>query len=116
EYDPLLAKLAVWASSRQSAIERMNRALTELAIHGIRTNRTFFQEILADDEFRAGALSTGFLEEFFKRRPAKPQPDPEMEAVAAVIAALQLPKSSNGAGTVNRKSAWVTSGREDLFR
>jgi acetyl-CoA carboxylase biotin carboxylase subunit len=43
EYDPLLAKLAVWASSREAAIARMRRALEEYKIGGVRTNRAFFR-------------------------------------------------------------------------
>ena len=89
EYDPLLAKLAVWASSREAAIARMRRALDEYKIGGIRTNRAFFSEILDDERFRAGLLSTAFLEHFFERRKARAA-DPEAEAVAALVAALTL--------------------------
>jgi len=124
DYDPLLAKLAVWAPSREAAIARMRRALSEMTIQGIRTNSAFFQEILDDEVFRRGALSTSFLEEFFRRRGASPQPDGEMEAVAAVVAALQIPRadawgllsrSTNGAAS-GRRSMWIASGREEMLR
>ena len=55
EYDPLLAKLAVWAATRDEAIARMLRALREYDVGGIRTNIGFFRQILEDPEFRAGA-------------------------------------------------------------
>src|SRR5580692_4685369 len=54
DYDPLLAKLAAWGLDRGRAIGRMDRALSEYAVAGIRTNTAFFREILADAEFREG--------------------------------------------------------------
>ena len=48
EYDPLLAKLSVWAEGREQAIARMKRALGEYYISGIKTNITFFKQILED--------------------------------------------------------------------
>src|SRR5277367_7203022 len=68
DYDPLLAKLAVWAGTRESAIARMLRALREYDVAGIHTNITFFRQILEDEEFRAGRLHTQFVEEFLDRR------------------------------------------------
>ena len=114
EYDPLLAKLAAWAPSREAAIQRMRRALSEYKIHGIRTNIAFFDAVLADRNFRDGNLSTGFLDDFFKRRGVQGVPDLEMEAVAALVAAVRLPKpqaASNG-----RHGAWVSAGREEMLR
>jgi len=114
EYDPLLAKLAVWASSREGAIARMRRALDEYKIGGIRTNRMFFSEILDDECFRAGLLSTAFLEQFFERRKARPA-DPEAEAVAALVAALALPKPAQ-VSQARGSSDWLRSGREAELR
>jgi len=114
EYDPLLAKLAVWAASREAAIARMRRALQEYKIGGIRTNRAFFSEILDDDCFRAGQLSTAFLEQFFERRKARAA-DPESEAVAALVAALTLPKSAD-VSQARGSSEWLRSGREAELR
>src|ERR1051326_8342410 len=75
EYDPLLAKLAVWAGNRGEAIDRMIRALREYDVGGIRTNIGFFRQILEEPHFREGNLHTGFIEEFFRRQQA-PQPPP----------------------------------------
>ena len=114
DYDPLLAKLAVWAVSREGAIARMRRALEEYKIGGIRTNRAFFSEILDDERFRAGLLSTAFIEQFFERRKARAA-DPEAEAVAALVAALTLPKPAQ-AGQARESSEWLRSGREAELR
>src|SRR5260370_8050988 len=88
DYDPLLAKIAVWAETRRDAIHRMERAVGEYYVSGIKTNISFFREILADPLFQDGQLHTGFIEEFFQRRPAKPDPDPGVVRVAAPVAAL----------------------------
>ena len=113
DYDPMLAKIATWAPAREDSIRRMSRALAETSVEGIRTNIAWFQEILADENFRAGNLSTGFLDTF--KRAERADAEFEMEAVAAVIAAMQIPKA---APTLNgsRKSAWVASGREEMMR
>src|SRR4029077_7855267 len=87
EYDPLLAKLAVWGGTREEATARMLRALREYDVGGIRTNIGFFRQILEGEEFRAGRLHTGFIEEFFAHhRP--PVPPPDLATVDALAAAL----------------------------
>jgi acetyl-CoA carboxylase biotin carboxylase subunit len=67
DYDPLLAKLAVWAGSRGEAIARMRRAIGEYHIGGIATNLKFFSQLLDDEEMVAGNLDTHFLDGFFQR-------------------------------------------------
>ncbi len=117
DYDPMLAKIATWAETREASIDRMRRVLTETSVEGIKTNLAWFQEILADEKFRVGELSTHFLDSF--QRKAPPASDLEMEAVAAVIAAMQVPKTallSNGTSNGSRKSAWVIAGREEMLR
>ncbi len=114
EYDPLLAKLAVWGLSREAAVARMKRALTEYVIAGIATNREFFGEIMDDAGFRAGALSTAFLDEFFARRRALAA-NPEAEAVAA-FAAVLAQRKTGAAGASGRAPAWLQTGRETLLR
>lgn len=94
DYDPLLAKLIAWAPDRDAAISRLKRALSEYKVGGIRTNLAFFQDILRDDAFVRGDLSTAFLEDFFTRRKPASEPTVEAEAVAAIVAALSKPKPS----------------------
>ena len=117
EYDPLLAKLAVWAETREAAIARMIRALGEYDVAGIRTNISFFRQILEDAEFRAAALHTGFIEEFFQRTKT-PEAPADVAAVAALVAAIYSDgRRANGAGpSAAGPSAWVRTGREELLR
>jgi acetyl/propionyl-CoA carboxylase alpha subunit len=119
EYDPLLAKLAVWADTRENATARMIRALREYDVGGIHTNIGFFRQILEDEEFRRGNLHTGFIDEFFART-GPPQAPDELAAVAALVAALHT-LQRNGNGGASRKnapveSAWKTTGRDGMLR
>ncbi|MDB4884903.1 MAG: Carbamoyl-phosphate synthase chain ATP-binding protein, partial [Gemmatimonadetes bacterium] len=61
-YDPMLAKLIVWAPTREAAIERMHRALLELTIEGVDTSRDFHLRVMEDADFRAGAIEIQWLE------------------------------------------------------
>ena len=59
----MVAKLIVHSENRDSAIERMKRALGELLIEGIVTNIDFQFDILCDEEFIKGDYNTSFLKD-----------------------------------------------------
>lgn len=61
-YDSLIAKLVVWAEDRDTAIRRMQRALSEYVIQGIQTNLAFHRAALADEAFLEGDYDTRFVE------------------------------------------------------
>ena len=61
-YDPMLAKIIGYGQTRQEACARLARALQETRIHGVMTNRDLLVGILRDDEFRSGAIDTGYLQ------------------------------------------------------
>jgi acetyl-CoA carboxylase biotin carboxylase subunit len=63
-YDPLLAKLCVWAENREAAINRLARVLDEYTVEGISTTVPFFRAIVRDEEFRRGDFDTGFIDRF----------------------------------------------------
>jgi pyruvate carboxylase subunit A len=60
-YDPMIAKLIVWGSTRELAIGRMRRALVEYAVTGIRTNIPFHLAILDSPDFQRGEYTTHFI-------------------------------------------------------
>jgi 3-methylcrotonyl-CoA carboxylase alpha subunit len=60
-YDPMLGKIIAWGESRTTAIELLHRALSEVQIVGVATNRALLAGVLADQEFRRGAVGTDFL-------------------------------------------------------
>jgi acetyl-CoA carboxylase biotin carboxylase subunit len=63
-YDSLICKLVVWASGRQMAIKRMQRALSEFRIEGIKTTIPFHQRVVEDKDFIRGDFDTHFLEKW----------------------------------------------------
>src|SRR5271156_588202 len=70
DYDPLLAKLVGYGTDRQQAIMRLERALSEYFVGGIKTNISLFQRILRDADFRAGKLDTGYLDRLLAKSKA----------------------------------------------
>ena len=86
-YDPMLAKLIVWAPSRELAIARMHRALSELVIEGVETSRDFHLRVMEDDEFRRGAIEIQWLE---RRLPSllDATPPEALRKIAAIAGAL----------------------------
>ena len=63
-YDSLIGKLIVHSPNRESAINRMERALEETIIEGPKTTIPFHQQIMKDKKFRSGEFDTSFLETF----------------------------------------------------
>jgi acetyl-CoA carboxylase biotin carboxylase subunit len=117
EYDPLLAKLVTWGPDRSAAIQRLQRALGEYAITGVKTNVAFFREILDDSEFRAGNISTEFVAEFLGRRKRGAEPGAQLDlavALAAVAHAQHRSQDSGNAGGTD--SRWLAEGRGQLLR
>ena len=66
-YDSLLAKVIVHAKNREQAILRMDRALDEFIIGGIRTNIDFHKRMLADVEVREGRMTTRTVERIMEQ-------------------------------------------------
>ena len=62
-YDSMIGKLIVIGKDRREAIDRMNRALNEFLITGVKTTMSFQQAIMQDPNFRRGVYSTSFVEQ-----------------------------------------------------
>jgi acetyl-CoA carboxylase biotin carboxylase subunit len=86
-YDPLLAKLIVWAPTRERAIARMHRALRELTIQGVETSREFHLRVMEDAEFARGDIEIQWLERRLQSLVSAPVP-PAVVRAAAIAAAL----------------------------
>lgn len=61
-YDPMIAKLIVWDETRDRAIARMNRALDDYRISGLKTNLGFLTNLVNAQPFKDVELDTGFIE------------------------------------------------------
>lgn len=118
-YDPLVAKLCVWAGTRESAINRLARVLDEYILEGIRTTVPFFRAVVDSEEFRRGEFDTGFIDRFLSSGlDARASRNLEEEATLADIAAIASilhARASAGRETVTTsaqtESRWKTYGR-----
>jgi len=63
-YDSMIAKVIAHGADRAAALARLRTALTEVRIAGVTTNLAFQQAVLADPDFAAGGVDTGFLARF----------------------------------------------------
>jgi acetyl-CoA carboxylase biotin carboxylase subunit len=123
-YDPLISKLSVWAPSRERAVERMRRALSEYVVTGIRTNLAFHEKLFQHPDFVAGNYDTGFLErnkDALLGYPVVKDEDREAVAVAVAIAAARLERATGVKDATvgehgSRLAPWVSGHRARLRR
>ncbi len=68
-YDSLLGKIIAHGPDRKAALRRLQSAVAAVRILGVKTNLAFQATLLADPEFQAGGVDTGFVERLLARRP-----------------------------------------------
>jgi acetyl-CoA carboxylase biotin carboxylase subunit len=68
-YDSMIGKLIVSAQTREEALAKMERALSEYVIEGVHTTIPFHLQLLQNEKFRAGDFTTKFLEDFDLKKP-----------------------------------------------
>ena len=96
-YDPLISKLIVRAGTRDEAIGRMRRAVSEYKVVGIETTLPFFRRVLQHPAFVSGEIDTSFVETMLaeerdaRTRAGSDEPDEgaQMAVAAAAIQALR---------------------------
>jgi acetyl-CoA carboxylase biotin carboxylase subunit len=98
-YDALISKLVAWGVDRPQAIARMQRALREYEVRGIRTTIEFFRWMLDRPEFVAADFHTGYLDDLLQQRRGAPfsAADLSLEEVAVIAAAIRV-TSERGLG------------------
>ena len=126
-YDPMLAKLIVWAPDRGQAVTRMRRALVDLIIGGVETSRDFHIRVMDDPDFRSGAIDIQWLERHLSEILNRAPPD-ESTRIAAIAGALlaerdrsarSISVTANGAhGSIgaNSPDAWRQAARIEGLR
>ncbi len=118
DYDSLLAKLCVWAETREAAINRLARALDECAIEGIQTTLEFFRAVSRDREFRLGNFDTGFIDRFLADGMKTDNPegeddrDAQLSDIAAIAAVLH---AKERAAKLDLSSAQAVESRWKLY-
>ncbi|MGG7510338.1 acetyl/propionyl/methylcrotonyl-CoA carboxylase subunit alpha [Plantibacter sp. YIM 135249] len=98
DYDPMLAKIVTWGRDRAEALERLDRALADTVLLGVRTNLRFLRELLADEDVVTGRLDTGLI-----ARLLETEPTTSVDRLAVVAAALF---DQAGAGDVGPGPVW----------
>ena len=120
-YDPLIAKLIVWGETRGVALERMRRALRELAIVGIPSSQAFHLRVMHDPEFQRGDIDVTYLERAGARLLVGELPAAltrPLAVVAALLAQEQRAVAPPAAPSVRppeRPSAWVFAARREAL-
>jgi len=105
-YDPMIAKLSVWARTRDDAIRKMRRALDEYVVLGVQTTIPFCNFVMDSTPFKSGRYSTNFVAELWNL-----QPDSNDIPLEAFIAASVVLKSGrtieDGKEAIKIKSKWL---------
>jgi acetyl-CoA carboxylase biotin carboxylase subunit len=121
DYDPLLAKLAVWGEDRAHAIARLQRALGEYFVSGVDTNIAFLQRLSADAAFRRGEYDTEFVVRRRDLTQNEPLPPEDLADWTRGLAALeemeqaeQRAKQRRYGAAVGALSPWVQVERARL--
>jgi len=120
-YDPLIAKLIVWGETRGVALERMRRALRELAIVGIPSSQAFHLRVMNDPEFQRGDIDVTYLERAGARLLVGELPAAltrPLAVVAALLAQEQRAVAPPAAPSVRPPegpSAWVFAARREAL-
>jgi acetyl-CoA carboxylase biotin carboxylase subunit len=123
-YDSMISKLIAWGDDRPQAIARMQRALGEYEVRGIKTTLPFFKWLLQTDDFRAARFDTTSLDRELATRAGRPfvEVPAEAEDVAVVAAALHAffraaqPARTATAGNTTPSSIWVQVARREAVR
>jgi acetyl-CoA carboxylase biotin carboxylase subunit len=116
-YDPILAKLVVWAEDRERACRRMAAALDETVILGIKTPIAFLREIVTHPEFLAGRTNTAFLATHFENWAGRPADEDGLRLALAAAAfcdmrAAARPRAGrDGGAREDAASPWTSLGR-----
>jgi acetyl/propionyl-CoA carboxylase alpha subunit len=111
-YDPMLAKLIVWGPDRDTAIQRMIRALQELNVGGVRTGAPAALEVLEHPRFCAGDFDTHFLAALDLSRPRADE-----AAIVAASSAIHrhlLARRRALAPAASSRRAWLERSRSSL--
>jgi acetyl-CoA carboxylase biotin carboxylase subunit len=121
-YDPLISKLCVWAPTRERAVARMRRALSEYVVTGIRTNLAFHERLFRHPGFVAGDYDTGYLERHTQDLIGYPEVPADKADALAVAVAIAAARADRAAGQATRAegeagaalSPWVAQHRAHM--
>ncbi|HEV2113153.1 MAG TPA: acetyl-CoA carboxylase biotin carboxylase subunit, partial [Terriglobales bacterium] len=108
DYDPMLSKLVAWAPDRAQAIARMQPALEEYFIGGIKSNLGLFRGILQEPTFARAEFDTGSLDRWLSGGLGQSAAGAENEEMIAALAAAVF-AAQNGSGNGLGQNGKITS-------
>ncbi len=115
-YDPLISKLISWAIDRNAAVGRMQRALNEYQVTGIKTTIKFLKQIMICEDFVKGKYDTHFIENNLDFLLQKENRDFDCEEIAMIAAYLEynsfLEKIKPQTNFSNQQNKWKDFGRK----
>ena len=116
-YDPMIAKLIAFGPNRETAIRRLDRALTEFTLTGIKTNIVLHKSILQSKKFLDGSYTTQFCEKDLEIKMPKlfQIVDDHVFLITAAIAAYN-DKKAKAVSEYNVASRWKDLAREKALR
>jgi acetyl-CoA carboxylase biotin carboxylase subunit len=117
-YDPLISKLIVHAETREAAIARMLRAVSEYTVTGIKTTLPFFDRALRHPKFIQGDFDTGFVARVRAEKDDRARSTEMAMAVAAVAAyrGRRETRRAPGSGALETSAWWRLGNLEAVTR
>ncbi len=111
-FDSMLAKVIVWAPTREQAVARMRFALDETVILGMGTNQSYLRTLVADPNVIAGKMHTGYLGSAYASFAPVPAPESFAMVAAARARGLGKPYAAGNAiaGMSTYPSPWTSGG------
>lgn len=114
-YDNMIAKLIVWADTRDNAIEKMKRAITEYRISGVANTLQFGYWVMENEHFINGNFDTKFIDNYFKPEYLQMPYDQNLEEalglVAAYVFSSQAPSETSKTATTGADTEWYRKRR-----
>jgi len=119
-YDPMVAKLIVWAEDRPRGLRRMARALREFLVLGVRTSIPLHLWLMEHPAVQAGTVDTGWLEREWHGTGRQDVSETEAAAIAAALLAGARTGAEAeplaAAPSAPRQSAWGRAARQAAVR
>jgi len=105
-YDPMIAKLITWGEDRAEATRRMQDAIAQTDVLGVKTNLAFLQQLVKHPAFLAGKTDTSFIPTHRASLFADESHLPDRALIAASLDLLSREASTNGNDAWDRKIGW----------
>jgi 3-methylcrotonyl-CoA carboxylase alpha subunit len=113
-YDPMIAKVIVHGASRAEALAALVSELDSAIVIGPKTNLAFLRKLLANPEFAAGRIDTGFIDANVERLAAQPHP-PNRKAVHAAARLLIERRDEGRASPLHPFDPWRVADSFELM-